>query len=81
MKREERGLSPSECCVSVQFMKDCIKSSFRELGNSGRAVNLSEDFFRLGPVMDWVASQTESIAKGKAQFDDMLRTRIRLQVC
>ena len=60
-------------------MKDCIKSSFRELGDSGRVVNLSEDFFRLGPVMDWVASQSESIAKGKAQFDDMLRSRIRLQ--
>jgi hypothetical protein len=80
VKREVEGASPSECCVSIQFMRDCIKTSLREYGpKSGRVVNLSEDFFRLGPVMDWVASQRESIARGKAQFDEMLRTRIRLQ--
>jgi hypothetical protein len=79
VKREAEGASPSECCVSKQFMRDCIKIFMRRYGDLGRIVDLSEDFFRLGPVMDWVASQRESIARGKAQFDEMLRTRIRLQ--
>lgn len=79
VKREAEGASPSECCVSKQFMKDCIKIFVRSYGDLEQIVNLSEDFFRLGPVMDWVASQRESIARGKAHFDEMLRTRIRLQ--
>jgi hypothetical protein len=79
VKREAEGASPSECCVSKQFMRDCIKIFMRTRGDLGRIVDFSENFFRLGPVMDWVASQRESIARGKAQFDEMLRTRIRLQ--
>jgi hypothetical protein len=80
VKREAEGASPSECCVSKQFMRDCLKAFFSESGpDPSQVVSLSENFFRLGPVMDWVASQRESIAKGKAQFDEMLRTRIRLQ--
>jgi hypothetical protein len=79
VKREAEGASRSECCLSAQFMRDCIKIFMRRYGDLGGIIDLSEDFFRLGPVMDWVASQRESIARGKAQFDEMLRTRIRLQ--
>lgn len=79
VERERRGASPSECCVSKQFMKDCIKIFVRKHGDVSRIVSFSEDFFRLGPVMDWVASQRDSIARGKAQFDEMLRMRILRQ--
>jgi hypothetical protein len=80
VKREAQGAGPSRSCVSVDFMRDCVKVFLTEdLPGSGRVVNLSEDFFRLGPVMDWVASQRDSITRGKAQFDEALRTRIRMQ--
>ena len=43
---------------------------------SGRVIDLSEDFFRLGAVLDWLGPQRESIRQGMAALDDALINRI-----
>lgn len=39
--------------------------------------NISPSFFRLGPIMDLLAPQRDSIAKGKADLDDALIRKIK----
>ncbi len=43
---------------------------------SGRVIDLSENFFRLGAVLDWVGPQRDSIRQGIAALDDALIARI-----
>lgn len=39
--------------------------------------NISVEFFSLAPIMDWLAPQRESIARGKADLDDKLIRKIK----
>lgn len=39
--------------------------------------NISAEFFCLGPIMDWLAPQRDSIAKGKTDLDDKLIRNIK----
>lgn len=76
-KRELRGAGPAECCVSTDFMKQYFAA--RTMGyspNSGKVIDLSGHFFRLGAVLDWVGLQRESIRKGTASLDDALINKI-----
>jgi hypothetical protein len=44
--------------------------------NFGSIIDLSEQFFRLGPVLDWVGPQRDSIRKRMAALDAALIKRI-----
>ncbi len=79
VKRESRGESPSACCISMDFMKDYFNILLRET-ESEKVINLSEQFFRLGPVMDWVAPQRDSINRGKEELDAALAYRLKMQL-
>jgi hypothetical protein len=78
VKRESHGEMPSACCLSRDFMKDYFKIL---LGDSvpQKVINLSEQFFRLGAVMDWVAPQRDSINRSKADLDAALTYRLKMQ--
>jgi hypothetical protein len=78
VKRESEGAIPSACCLSRDFMKDYFKIL---LGDSAsqKVIGLSEEFFRLGAVMDWVAPQRDSINRGKAELDAALTYRLKMQ--
>jgi hypothetical protein len=43
----------------------------------GHTGDLTEDFFLLGPIMDWLAPQRDSIARGKAEMDEALIAKIK----
>jgi hypothetical protein len=78
VKREMKGAKPAESCLSQQFMKDYFAECTRSYAaGSGRIIDLSSDFFRLGPVLDWVCPQRDSIRKGAADMDTMLIETIR----
>jgi len=77
VKRETAGASPAECCLSAQFMKDYFTDRVtRCTPNSGEVIDLSEQFFKLGPALDWVCPQRDSICRGKADLDAALVQKI-----
>jgi hypothetical protein len=77
VKRELSGESVAGSCVSKNFMKDYFKIRLMDYSpGSGQVINLYDQFFRLGPVMDWVASQRKSIQSGQADLDEALINQI-----
>jgi hypothetical protein len=74
VQRELSGKSADESCFSDKFMRDYLRY---RAGNRPLEQNISAEFFRLGPIMDWLAPQRDSIAKGKADLDDKLVRKIK----
>ncbi len=78
VKRELDGGTPSENCVSWDFIKQYYAARTDGCSpGSGLVIDLSENFFRLGTVLlEWVVPQRESIRQGTAALDDALIKRI-----
>ncbi len=77
VNRELEGAGPAESCISTNFMKQYFAD--RTVGyspGSGRVIELSEGFFRLGAVLDWVGLQRESIRESAAALDAALIQKI-----
>ena len=77
VNRELAGEGPAKSCISTDFLKQYF--TYRVTGyspKSGKVIELSDHFFRLGAVVDWVGPQHESIRKGAATFDAALIDRI-----
>ncbi len=74
VERELSGKRPDQSCFSDKFMRDYLR--YRSGGRPLKE-NVSKEFFRLGPIMDWLAPQRVSIAKGKADLDDKLIGKIK----
>lgn len=72
VERELKGMG-SDSCISSDFMKAYFKNRLADYSpNSGKVIDLSKDFFRLGAVLDWVA-KSESLPKQSKQFDEVLK--------
>ena len=74
IERESKGDPPDKCCYSDRFLRDYIAVLLKE--REGQVVGISEGFFRLGPMMDWVGRQRDSIREGLVEFDETLIKRI-----
>jgi hypothetical protein len=77
VNRELEGAGPAESCISTDFMKQYFAD--RTVGyspGSGRVIELSEGFFRLGAVLDWVGQQRDSIRESGAALDAALIQKI-----
>jgi len=75
--RELKGAVPAESCVSRDFVKAYF--AVRTMGyspNSGKVIDLSDDFFRLGAVLDWLGPRRESIRERTAALDAALINKI-----
>lgn len=74
--RELSGVNADSPCVSASFMKSYLVHLIRDYTpGSGKVISLSDDFFRLGAILDWVGPQRESIRKGSAEMDEVLRNK------
>jgi hypothetical protein len=76
-KRELAGARPDQSCVATDFMKQYFAA--RTTGYtpaSGRIIDLSEQFFCLGAVLDWLNPQRTSILARTADLDDALINKI-----
>jgi hypothetical protein len=72
IERERKGLG-AESCVAEDFMREYVRERTRSyLKGSGPIIDVSDDFFRLGAVMDWI-SQADVLRLRSAEFDDVLR--------
>lgn len=75
--RELAGALPGDSCVSTDFMKKYF--AVRTTGcssSSGGVIDLSEHFFCLGVLLDWLGPQRESIRQSAANLDDALINKI-----
>lgn len=71
----EKKLEPSGAsCLCARFLKDYFVARLRDCHG---LINLSDDFFRLSAVLDWVGPQRPSIARGLANLDAALVNRIK----
>ena len=75
VNREKDVPRPGEACLSMQFINDYFRIRMQDL-TSRPIISLSDDFARLGPVLDWVTPQRDSIRKGNYDMDDALIKRI-----
>lgn len=77
VNRELAGARPAQSCISAQFMKDYFVNRVSTFDQeAGHIIDLSGEFFRLGPVLDWVGQQRDSIRKGAANMDAALINKI-----
>jgi len=75
IKGELRGESPGTVCVDQNFLKSYVADLMRNYTpGSGKVICLSDDFFRLGPILDRLGPQRESLSKTSAQFDELLKS-------
>jgi hypothetical protein len=74
VRREQSGKKADQSCFSDKFMRDYM--GYRAAGKPLEQ-NISAEFFRLGPIMEWLAPQRDSIAKGKADMDEALIRKIK----
>jgi hypothetical protein len=74
VQRELSGKNADESCFSDKFMRDYLR--YRADGKPLKQ-NITPEFFRLGPIMDWLAPQRDSIVKGKTDLDDKLIRKIK----
>jgi hypothetical protein len=75
-RREEAGLT-SGVAVSEHFMKAYFEERSAELSPEGGLLDLSsQSFFRLGPVLDWVHENRDTVRSHSSPLDDALRGRL-----
>jgi|HubBroStandDraft_4_1064222.scaffolds.fasta_scaffold25441_4 hypothetical protein len=75
VNREKELSRASVACLSQQFVNDYFRIRMQDLA-SQTIISLSDDFARLGPVLDWVTPQRDSIRKGTSDMDDALIKKI-----
>ncbi len=77
VKRELGGADPNSTCMSEGLLKSYVSSRMQEYRpGSGKIIDLSESFFRLGAMLDWVGPQRDSIRRGSADMDEALRNKM-----
>ena len=75
--RELKGLPPSECCVSAEFVKQYRVARWLQLSKDGaRIAVFSDEFFKLSAVLDWLEPQRDSIREGVRDLDAALIGRV-----
>ena len=75
VRLELEGASPSDSCISVDFLKQYFKTRMAGYP-TGKIVSLSDDFFGLGAVLDWVTPQRNSIREGSVSLDSELVKKV-----
>jgi hypothetical protein len=77
VKLEIKGEKPERVCIDEHFFKSYVADRMRSCKpGSGRVISLSDDFFSLAPILDRLGPQRESISKGSADFDKMLKSKM-----
>ena len=71
------GRNPDAACIDEHFFKSYVADRMRPyVPGCGKVINLSSDFFHLGPLLDRVGPQRESIYRSSAEFDELLKHKM-----
>lgn len=74
IQRELNGLDPNSVCISESFLKSYVAHRMRS--RAGEIVILSDDFFCLGPILDYIGPQRDSLREGSKEFDKMIKNKM-----
>jgi hypothetical protein len=75
MDNEKAGLEPSRCCFAEALLRAYFTNRTSEhLPGSGKVIDLSEQFFRLGLFVDWLKPERDHLQEQSRVFDDLLIT-------
>lgn len=85
MTREAAGEAPGKCCFAGDLLQAYFTTQTSQYSpHSGKVIDLSERFFRLGAFVDWLAPQRKWFLDRTREFDadvkskiDLLRTKAR----
>jgi hypothetical protein len=78
-RRESQGFPAEKSCFSPDFLKAYFTSQTSGYSpGCGRVIDLSEQFFRLGAFIDWVAPQRDSIRTSCEEYDRLFFDRVSL---
>ena len=75
-QRERERKPADQSCFCSDFLKDYLRSRLK-MSPQEQVIGVSEELFALGHVMDWLAPQRDSIARGKRALDTALIEKIR----
>lgn len=79
MQREAEGLPSSKCCVADELLRAFFSNRTCEnLPGSGKVIDLSEGFFRLGAFVDWLTPQRDEHLRRSRELDRVLIEKIPL---
>lgn len=74
VKRESDGSTPDKSCFAEGMLKAFFVSRTSEYTpGSGKVIDLSERFFKLGDFVDWLAPERDSTLRSCAELDDVLK--------
>jgi hypothetical protein len=77
VKREQSGATPSESCLSRNFLKDYFNVRIADyLPKSGKVMDLFDGLFSLGAFLDWVGPQRDSIRQSTGDLDSALIDKV-----
>jgi hypothetical protein len=77
VQRELDGKSQAASCLSQGFMRDYFNILIKDCSPSnGKLINLSDNFFHLGAVLDWVGPERDSVRELKRKLDESLKNLI-----
>ena len=75
--REQAGVEPSRCFFAEELLNAFFRN--RTAGytpGSGKVIDLSADFFKLGMFVDWLEPERDYFLQQCRAFDDMLITSV-----
>lgn len=72
MAVERTGADPNKSFISKELLLSYVESRMATYPPS-KIVNFSDDFFQLGPILDWVA-ESEKVLDSSRKFDDLMAT-------
>jgi hypothetical protein len=77
VKRESEGASPDKSCFAGELLTSYFASHTSGYhSGSGKVIDLSERFFRLGNFVDWLAPERDSFRASCAQLDSTVEEAV-----
>jgi hypothetical protein len=74
MEREAAGMPPDRCCFAEDLLRAYFTNRISEhTRGSGKVIDLSEQFFRLGTFVDWLTPERQYFLEKNEEFDNLLR--------
>jgi len=76
-EREAKGMPASKCCFDEEVLTAFFKSATSDHSpGSGKVIDLSEGFFRLGAFIDWLSPQRDEFQAKCEEFDNTVKESI-----
>ena len=78
MRREAKGLPASECCLAQEALRAFFSNrTYGYVAGSGRVIDLSGAFFRLGAFVEWLGPERDHLLHQSRKLDEVMQDGVR----